>query len=792
MVYNSAVGIGLAEVRHALRNTKGKPRSSVNNWRYYMPLIDGGGLARPGDQPFPRPRDPGDDPDAESSGRDIRLGLKRIQKIVPSRQKWKAVHVGGTNGKGSICAFLDGLFRLAGISHGTFTSPAFPEKHNGITINGLVVNRRFYESRVERVLDRCKRYVAPRFSFKDVPDPQRPLGAPSPFEIETATAFEVFNAMRVKYGIIEVGMGGATDATNILMKKAVTVISKIDLDHQEYLGNTIREIARVKAGIMRPGVPCIVDHTNSAEVLDVLRTYARRVEAKLVLSSEAQPLLRTIDKRKYPLEDYQKQNLLCAIAAFQNVAPGQQIDLNMLLATNPFPPGRMQRVHVSEFTGGQRLRPILVDGAHNALGVQALSKYVDEKLRSYGGPVTWVMGLSQGRNKPFAELIKTLVRPQDNFAFVQFEKGDQDPLPAPTELGRDVARILLADESQLYEGPPNIEDALHWATAIAGEGPVVVTGSLYLARDLLKLDQVAPVIAPTKERRAGRALLAEYITKSRQGKLTPEEKRAFKEARRHWYLNPHGMMRRLYLEQTGNTEWPPRPSDEARELQRSLNSREKKVDAYRVAIESMREEIENMKDEIESMKEDSAKQSSQKGELEPKITKLKETIKSFMNLKALLIKEKKTLHQVRLELKNHSILRQRPHMSPELVQPSLRPALRAEKRIKQQAKQKRDRARQARREMTLNDAGEPVAVEVVPRAKEADWLGEKEEEGVEGEEAEEPTELFPGEESDHEGDEAGKKGGKRSGKKGGKGDADLDKVIDDEFMAYFRRSRRTM
>ena len=108
---------------------------------------------------------------------------------------------------------------------------------------------------------------------------------------ETLMAFHVFNQMRVKYGIVEVGMGGATDATNIMMHKAVTVISKIDLDHQEYLGRTIQAIARVKAGIMRPNVPCIVDHTNSDSVLDVLREYADSIGTEVVLSHQARPLL---------------------------------------------------------------------------------------------------------------------------------------------------------------------------------------------------------------------------------------------------------------------------------------------------------------------------------------------------------------------------------------------------------------------------------------------------------------------------------------------------------------------
>ncbi|QUC23340.1 uncharacterized protein UV8b_07581 [Ustilaginoidea virens] len=420
--------------------------------------------------------------------RNIKLGLERISRVVPDEQKWTGVHVGGTNGKGSICALLAGMFKLSGISHGTYVSPALPERHNAITINGSYVNKRMYEMEMEHVRQAYER-VATGWTFAS----GEGLGHLTPFELETAAAFRVLNKMNVKYGIVEVGMGGATDATNAMRDKAVTVISKIGLDHQEYLGDTMGEIARVKAGIMRTGVPCVVDGTNPPAVLDVLREHAHSIGTDIHLASRALPLVRDVDRQRFPLQDYEQQNLLCARLAFAKLFPHLHIDVNKLLALKPQLPGRMERVRVTGLTEGAREAPILVDGAHNVLGVEALAAYVDGTLREQGEPVSWVMGLSASKSKPFARMVEALVRPQDSLAFVEYTQGPNDPPPVPAELGREIAAQVIRDESRLYGGEAaDVARGVQWACRQAGERPVVATGSLYMIRDLYRTQGVEP------------------------------------------------------------------------------------------------------------------------------------------------------------------------------------------------------------------------------------------------------------------------------------------------------------
>ncbi|KAI9163004.1 putative dihydrofolate synthetase [Paramyrothecium foliicola] len=525
--------------------------------------------------------------------RNIRLGLDRIVRVAPSRQTWKGVHVTGTNGKGSICAFLAGLFKLSGLSFGTFTSPAFPERHNAVTINGLYVNKRMFDAELRQVESRSKTLLSRRWLFENPKNDEHKnasnLGDITPFEADTATAFHVFNKMRVGYGIVEVGMGGATDATNVMQQKSVTVISKIDLDHQEYLGDTIRKIAKVKAGIMRKDVPCVLDYTNSQAVISEVMKHAGELKTWVSLSNEALPFLDEIDTTRFKLEEYQKQNLLCALLAFRKLFPEQPIDVNKLLALDPFMPGRLEKVGVEGLSGGQRREPVLVDGAHNMLGIESLAKHVDNNLREGDAPVTWVMGISAGPSKPFAAIIEKLLRPQDNVAFIEFEQGPTDPSPASVQAGREIASTIITSGA-VYDGEPNVYDAMQWACGTAAGGPLVVTGSLYLIRDFFKLPGLERTRG-VKSRNPGRSQLYQYVTLHKRGLLDAEELREFKRARRHWYLSPNGITRRRYEENTGETEWPPKVSDEVAELQQKADHHEQQANAYEQALLGLQKDI---------------------------------------------------------------------------------------------------------------------------------------------------------------------------------------------------------
>lgn len=182
----------------------------------------------------------------------IRPGLERIALLLKGiHLPWKAVHVAGTNGKGSICAYLSALFHLTNIRCGRFTSPHLIDRWDCITVDEKPIAESIFRSVEERVKERNERHEIDA----------------SEFELLTATAFEIFAQERVEVAVIECGLGGRLDATNVIETPLVTVISKIGLDHQGLLGDTLKQIAFEKAGIIKTGATCVVDGTSNAEAL---------------------------------------------------------------------------------------------------------------------------------------------------------------------------------------------------------------------------------------------------------------------------------------------------------------------------------------------------------------------------------------------------------------------------------------------------------------------------------------------------------------------------------------------
>ncbi|KAH7407768.1 Mur ligase [Cadophora sp. MPI-SDFR-AT-0126] len=400
----------------------------------------------------------------------IELGLARIGALLrQTPQPWKAIHVAGTNGKGSICAYLSAMIHASGVRCGRFTSPHLIDRWDCITINEKAVTESVFREAEDLVLERNQKGR---------------IGA-SEFELLTATAFEVFAKEKIEMGVIEVGLGGRLDATNAMEKKAVTIISKIGLDHQSFLGNTIEEIAREKAGIMRPGVPCVMDSTNPPSVQRVVQNYAKEIGTDVVLSSTESSFLDELSQDDF--EPHQWQNLACAYTAFHLAYTKLESPLHRLLPAiqNINWPGRLQRIDIRSLTG--RTGTTLLDGAHNVQSAEVLGAYVDGKLRKDNQNVTWIVAASRG--KELGGILKPLLKQKDCVAAVQF--GPVDGMPwaqaMPTHEIIEAAIEHGVDFGRMYDAGDDLSGALRWAATVAGPGAVVVAGSLYLVSDLLRL-----------------------------------------------------------------------------------------------------------------------------------------------------------------------------------------------------------------------------------------------------------------------------------------------------------------
>lgn len=397
----------------------------------------------------------------------IDLGLARVGRLLRyTPQPWRAIHVAGTNGKGSICAYLSSMLRAAGVRSGQFSSPHLIDRWDCITIDQHAVRESLF-------LD-AESLVGRRNHAEGI--------HASEFELLTATAFSVFAREKIEVGVIEVGLGGRLDATNTLQSKAVTVISKIGLDHQSFLGNTIQEIAREKAGIMMPGVPCVLDRSNLPAVHEVVEEHAREIGTRVILSS-IDPALRDALADSH-LPPHQWENLACAHTAFRIAFPDQPLHQVVTAVQNVSWPGRLQTLGIQSLTG--REETVLLDGAHNTQSAEVLGSYVDERLRK-AGKTTWVLAASQG--KALEGILKPLLQPGDHVAAVQF--GPVDGMPwveamAPQEI-LEAASASGVDAALQHNAGSDVSGALRWAVDAAEGGPLVIAGSLYLVSDVLRL-----------------------------------------------------------------------------------------------------------------------------------------------------------------------------------------------------------------------------------------------------------------------------------------------------------------
>lgn len=407
----------------------------------------------------------------------IELGLSRISRLLQQTNlSWRAIHIAGTNGKGSITAYVSALLGSGGVRCGRFTSPHLIDRWDCVTIDEKVVQEPLFRRIEEQVKLR---------------DRTLGIGA-SEFELLTATAFEIFNHEKVEIGVVEVGLGGRLDATNILKEVLVSVISKIGFDHQSVLGNSIEEIAREKAGIIKPKVPCVVDGTNTPEVIRILQGRAREVGADITavdsttvgsMSPGLSRIFGSVD-----LEPHQRENMSCAVAALQKAMPEIRPNLDVddllpLISTIQWP-GRLQQININPLA--TRKEDVLLDGAHNGQSAEALSLYVDRKLRPSGGNVTWVIAASRG--KDLSELFHNLIKSGDSVAAVRFGKVDGMPWVKSARTADLVAAVeSIPDHGEIANFEKDIPGALAWASRISAGRPLVVAGSLYLVSDVLRL-----------------------------------------------------------------------------------------------------------------------------------------------------------------------------------------------------------------------------------------------------------------------------------------------------------------
>jgi len=387
----------------------------------------------------------------------IKFGLNNIHAILarlgnPERS-FRSIHVAGTNGKGSVTAMAAAALRAAGYRTGRYTSPHLVRLNERFVIDGDAVD----DAPVLRAIEDVRAGIEALRSDGSLEV------QPTFFEVTTAVGFELFRRAGVEIAVVEVGLGGRLDATNVLIPD-LSVITSIALDHQLYLGSTAPEIAREKAGVIKPGVPVVVGPMD-ADAMDVIAAIAAERRAPLVRASAADVGSRVVGL----MGAHQRTNAGIALRALETLAasgfrvPAAAIDEGL---AKPGWPGRLDWRQLADG------RTLLMDAAHNPAGAAALAAYLRTETST---PLPLVFGAM--RDKDVREMFRALL---PAVASVTLTRAANSRSADPADLAR-VARDVAPALPTSVE--PSLARALDeaWRTSPR----ILVAGSIFLLGDVM-------------------------------------------------------------------------------------------------------------------------------------------------------------------------------------------------------------------------------------------------------------------------------------------------------------------
>ncbi len=402
----------------------------------------------------------------------VKLGLERITAVLDAlgrpQDRLRFVHVAGTNGKGSTCAMIEAGLRQSGSRTGLFTSPHLIEPTERIRINGEAISAQRFTEAFERVHGAVEELLAGgRIDLHT-----------TYFETVTAMAMVVFAEERTDRVVLEVGLGGRLDATNVV-RPELCAITPIDFDHEAMLGRSLEAIAGEKAGILKSGVPAVFARQRPAAA-EVLERRAAELGIAVTRTREWQVLGLELDARgsRFQLVGKRQLQIRCPLAGEHQVE--NAVTAAVALAQLGMPdraiedgiartewPGRLELV---------RQRPeIILDGAHNPAGARALAAYID---RFYAGRrLRLIYGAMRDKAVP-------------EIGGILFPRAQQVIVTAPRQsraLSPEAIREI-ADHPDLRVAP-TLKDALEMVAEAQPEEVIFVTGSLFLvaeARQILK------------------------------------------------------------------------------------------------------------------------------------------------------------------------------------------------------------------------------------------------------------------------------------------------------------------
>ena len=413
------------------------------------------------------------------------LGLERMTNLLEllgnPQDGLKVIHVAGTNGKGSTCRYMYSILQEAGYKTGLYTSPFLEKFNERIEFNGDMISDEDLSVYTDRVLAEVKNMT------------DKGLESPTEFEVVTAIAFLYFKEKACDYVILEVGLGGSGDSTNVCKKPLVTAITSVSFDHMDRLGNTIEEIAREKAGIIKDGCPIVTSCQDEA-ALGVIRTVAEEHGCQYIQTKDVEISISKEGLSGYQfdtrlLEEYygkleismtgrhQIDNAVCALTVLKVLEQQDNIKINDEDLYNGLKKAR-QYGRFEVMTDLDEKPVIIIDGAHNIDGATALRKSMDVLCKDK----KVLMAIGMLADKDVNGIIGEFTKITKDFVITEPDN--------PRKLTADKLAALLEKEGCTCHVAPMAEDACVQVEKIKDQYDVVLfAGSLYLIgkiRSILK------------------------------------------------------------------------------------------------------------------------------------------------------------------------------------------------------------------------------------------------------------------------------------------------------------------
>ncbi len=394
------------------------------------------------------------------------------EKLGNPQQELKFVHIAGTNGKGSVLAYVSTILKAAGYKVGRYVSPTIFEYRERIQVNGRPITQKALCALVERMQEICQELVA-----EGKPHP-------TPFEVETAMAFQYFKEQGCDIVVMETGMGGRLDATNIITNTLVAVLVSISMDHMQFLGKDLIAIAGEKAGIIKPGCQ-VVTMGQEEEVLTVIHGKAQELGVKVTVAetTKAKKIRYGLEKQRFDYESWKnleiglagKHQIANAVLAIEVIKALEQVGYTV--TEKALRKGLAETQWLGRFSLIGKKPIFVVDGAHNEDAAKKLAESIEFYFTNKR--IIYIMGILRDKEyekiialtHSYADMILTVATPNQSRTMSAYELA--------TEVAKVHSNVTAVD---------SLEEAVEIAYLLAGKEDVILAfGSLSFTGKLINI-----------------------------------------------------------------------------------------------------------------------------------------------------------------------------------------------------------------------------------------------------------------------------------------------------------------